>query len=192
MLKNYIVVTIRGLIKNKGFSLINISGLSIGMATFILILIFVRYEFGFEMFHENINKIYQVTEEQKYKDRTFSITATPAPMAEAMKKDFPEIISATRLAGSRKTLVRYENNAFYETMVVFTDAATFEIFTFPFVIGDKNNIFDDPYTAVLTEDIAKKYFGSENPLGKTLNIDNKFIVTVTGVIKNIPENSSFN
>ena len=86
MLKNHVAVTIRGLIKNKGFSLINISGLSIGMACFILILIFVGYEFGFEMFHENINEIYQITEEQKYTDRTFRITATPAPMAEAMKK----------------------------------------------------------------------------------------------------------
>ena len=191
MFKNYLIITLRNLKKYKGYSIINISGLAVGMACFILILLYIQYEFKFEMFHEKIDRIYQVTEEQKYSDRTFRITATPAPMAETMKKDFPEIINATRLAGARKVLVSYENKAFYETRVVFTDAATFEIFSFPFTTGDKDHIYDDPYSVVITESKARKYFGNENPIGKSLKIDEKFFVTVTGVIKDLPKYTRF-
>lgn len=191
MFKNYLNIVIRNLKKHRGHSLINISGLAVGMACFILILLYVQYEFNFEMFHEKIDRIYQVTEEQKYSDRTFRVTATPAPMAEAMKDDFPEIVNVTRFAAFRKVLVSFENKAFYETRVVFTDAATFDIFSFPFVAGDKNKIYVDPYSVVITETKAKKYFGEKNPIGKSLKIDEKFFVTVTGVIKDLPKNTRF-
>jgi putative ABC transport system permease protein len=162
MFKNYLSIALRNLKKQKGYSFINIVGLSVGIACFILIMLYIQYEFKFEMFHDNIHEIYQITEEQQYTGRMFRVTATPAPLAEVLPQEFPEILHAVRLCQVPKLLIKYENDHFYESKVVFTDPSLFQVFSFPLLYGEKDTALNKPYTVVFSEESAKKYFGDAN------------------------------
>ena len=190
MIKNYIKIALRNIKKHKGYSFINIIGLAIGMACCLLISIWVLDELSYDKFHENAATLYRVEENQDYMGRIFHVTVTPYPLAPALKDEIPEILDATRYVFPGGLLFRYGDKAFFEDNTRAVDPSFFQMFTFPFLKGDKNTALNSPYSLVLSEKIAEKYFGDENPVGKVISVNNTYEFTVTGVMKNVPHNSS--
>lgn len=184
MFKNYFLVTFRSLRRHKIYSFINIAGLAIGMACCILILLWVRDEISYDRFHKNADNLYRLILHAE--DGTY--TSTPWQLMPTLKKDFPEVLKGTRYA-FRTWLTKYRELWFYQDGAL-VDPEFFEIFTFPFIKGNPETAFSSLNSVVLTEETAKKYFENDDPLGKILNFDNNMDLTVTGVIGNIPPNSS--
>jgi len=189
VLKNYLKIALRNIRKHPGYSVINIAGLAIGLACCLFILIWVLDELSYDKFHENAPYLYRVEENQYYSGRVYHVTVTPYPLAPALKADFPEIIEATQYVGVGGQLIRYGEKAFFETGIRAVAPAFFRMFTFPFVKGDSVTALDDPFSLVISEDIAEKYFGEEDPIGKAFSINNRYDMKVTGVMKNVPDNS---
>jgi putative ABC transport system permease protein len=189
MLKNYIKIALRNIRKHPGYSVINIAGLAIGLACCLFILIWVLDELSYDKFHENASYLYRVEENQYYSGRVYHVTVTPYPLAPALKADFPEVIEATQYVGLGGQLLRYGEKAFFETGIRAVAPAFFRMFTFPFVKGDSATALDDPFSLVISEEIAEKYFGEEDPIGKAFSINNRYDMKVTGVMKNVPDNS---
>jgi putative ABC transport system permease protein len=187
---NYIKTALRVIRRQKAYSLINISGLAIGLTVCMMIVLWVADEWSFDRFHANARQIYRV-----YRDESATLTnstsaLTPPPMATALKADFPEIIRATRFGYWQKQLVAFGEKSFNETEYMHADPDFFAMFSFPLVKGNPEAVFANPYSVVLTETTAIKYFGQEDPLGKILTVNNTFDVVVTGVINDVPLNSS--
>jgi putative ABC transport system permease protein len=189
MLKNYLKVIFRNIQKHKGYSFINFTGLAIGMACCLLISIWVLDELSYDKFHEKAPYLYRVEEDQQYSGRLFHVSVTPHPLGPALIEEIPEIVDATRYVWSGGLLFRYGEKAFFEYNIRAVDPSFFQMFTFPLIKGDKNRALDSPYSLVINEDIAEKYFGKEDPLGKVITVNNTQEFTVTGVIKNVPHNS---
>jgi ABC-type antimicrobial peptide transport system permease subunit len=192
MFWNYLKVTWRNIKRYKGYSSINIIGLAVGLACCILILLWVQDELSYDRFHAQADDLYRAVTEYQKTEPVTHYWPVCAPLAPALKEDYPEILRATRFTRLRRgQLVKYGDKSLLETQICLTDPDFFKMFTFPLVQGDSGSVLSDPNSLVLTEEIAIKYFGSENPLGKTLNINNEYDFTVTGVMKNVPHNSHF-
>jgi putative ABC transport system permease protein len=191
MLKNYLTIALRSFWKNKGYSFINIIGLSIGLACSILILLWVQDEFSYDRFHEKGDRLYQVMEDQFYSGgQTLPTRSTPGPLAEALKKDVPEVANTTRVTWNNNQLFSYAGQAFKEEGV-YADSGLFEIFSFPFLHGNPATALSEPNSIVLTRKMAEKYFGSpEQAFGQILRVNNREDVQVTGVVADVPKNSS--
>ncbi len=184
MLKNYLKIALRNLLRRKGFSFINLSGLALGMACALLISFWAQDELSYDRFHHNADDLYRVVVE--WKENSALWAKTPGLLATAMKAEIPEVVNATRLHKRPKLVMRYGEKAFYEEAKLRVDPELFEMFSFPFVKGSRENWTEG---LVLTESMARKYFGAEEPLGKVLNINNWFDAPVTGVIRDLPRNS---
>jgi predicted permease len=185
MFKNYLTTALRNIKKHKTYSFINIAGLAIGIAACSLILLWVQDELSYDHYHknlENIGKAVLNVEGEYWNSSNWAL----API---LKQDYPEIEKATRYA-SRTRLMKYEQNRFYETGA-FVDEDFLEIFTYPLLEGNPKTALATNNSIVLTREIATKYFASENPLGKVITIDNNTELTVTGIIDNVPSNSTF-
>ena len=180
MFKNYLKVAARNIKRHKGYAFINFTGLVIGMVCSILIVFWVQDEVGFDRFHEKSDRIYRVVA---------GISVQSAPVAPTLKADYPEILNATRIL-TQRVLVKIEDKTFFEDRFSFADNSLFEIFTLPFVSGNQTTALSEPFTMVLTEEMAIKYFGTRDPVGKTIKIDDKHDMRITGVIKNLPHNST--
>lgn len=189
MIKNYLKVILRNIKKHKGYSFINITGLAIGMACCLLISIWVLDELSFDRFHEDAESLFRVEENQHYSQGEYHVTVTPYPIAPALKEEIPGVKEATRYVWARGGLFRYAENSFFEYAVRAVDPSFFKIFSFPMVKGDEEKIFESPYSLVITEEMAEKYFGRSDPIGKVITVNNTHEFTVTGVIKNTPHNS---
>jgi putative ABC transport system permease protein len=190
MLKNYLKVVFRNIRRHAGYSVINIVGLALGMACCLMIAMWVADELSFDRFHEKAADLYRVEEDQSYSGRIYHVTVTPYPLAPALKVEIPEIAEATRVVRFAGQLFRFGEKSFFEDNVRAVDPAFLGMFSFPLIKGDPATALIDPYSVLLTEQTAKKYFGSEEPVGKTLNVNNDFDLRVTGVLKNFPTNSS--
>jgi putative ABC transport system permease protein len=188
MFKNYCKLTFRIISRNKIHSFINIAGLAIGMACCLFILIWVQDELSYDKFHENAPYLYRVEENLNVSGRIYHVAFTPYPLAPALKADFPEIIEATQYVELGQGLIRYGEKAFYEPGIAVTPAF-FRMFTFPFVKGDSRTALDDPFSMVISEEIAQKYFGAVDPIGKVFSVNKEYDMKVTGVMKNVPSNS---
>jgi putative ABC transport system permease protein len=190
MIWNYLKVTWRNIKRYRGYSFINIVGLAVGLACCILILLWVQDELSYDRFHTNRDDLYRIVSEWRKTEPAVHYWPVCAPLAPALKEEFPEIIRDTRFTRLRRgQLVRFDNKNFTESQMCLTDPDFFEMFTFPFIQGNAETALSDPSSLVLTEEMAVKYFGTEDPLGKTLNINNEYDFTVTGIIKNVPHNS---
>ncbi|UCH97271.1 MAG: ABC transporter permease, partial [Candidatus Aminicenantes bacterium] len=189
MFKNYLKITLRNIMKHKGYSFINIFGLAIGMACCLLISLWVLDELSYDRFHTNAPYLYRVEENQHYSGRVFHVTVTPHGMGPAMVKEIPEIKDATRYSRTGGLLFRFGEKAFFESSVRAVDPSFLNMFTFPLLKGDKRTALSAPQSLVISEDIAKKYFGDQDPLGKTITINNQYAHQVTGVMRNVPHNS---
>lgn len=192
MLKNYLKIAFRILKKYKGYSFINITGFAIGMACCFLILLWVRDELSYDMFHDKARQIYRIGVQfgKTEKDRG---AYTPPALAEALVLEFPEIQNIVRLnTWPRNLLVRYEDKNFLETKIIKADSSIFDVFTIPFLRGNKKTALTKPNKIVITENIAAKYFGETDPLGKLLTIgSNQELYEISGVVENCPNNSHF-
>ncbi len=206
MVRNYFITALRHIFKHKTFSLINISGLALGLTAAFFIWHYVRFERSFDLFHENANRIYRVSAKLYQHDTQIGAGASVAPaVAVAMKEDFPEVVACARLAPTSlftSDLTSFVANSlelayhkpdgtirsFHEEGVYFADDALLTIFSFPLVSG-ASDALREPNSVVITEEIARKYFGDEPALGKELRLNSEMLLRVTGVLKNIPANS---
>ena len=194
MLKNYFKIALRNLIRKRVFSLINILGLSIGMACTMLILLWVQNELSYDNFNKNGDNIYRVLYESD--NRSDGIWGTsPGLLAPEAKKNIPEIVNAARIMKRPRMVIKaigesINQPAFYEDNYYLVDPSLFKIFTLPFIKGNPETALDNGM--VITKSIALKYFGTTDVLGERLNVNNWFDIAITGVIKDIPENSHFN
>jgi len=183
MLRNYLFIASRNLMKNKVYSFINITGLAVGLAAFVLIALYVQYELSYDKYHENADHMYRVVRE----GRTF----TPAPLGPALKENFPEVVAVTRIIQSKNMLISHKQNHFLEGEFYWAGPETFKIFTIPFIMGDPETSVNNPFSIVLSQRAAKKYFGNEDPMGKVLTVNNRTNFNVTGVFSDMPANSHF-
>jgi len=190
MLNNYIKTTFRNLIRSKGYTVINILGLAIGLSASILILLFIVNELSYDKFFKDSERIYRIAVKGRMSGDFFDVAVTPAPMAPALKHTFPEVESAVRLRQwSQQSLFAFEHKMFYEKDVFFADSSFFEIFDFAPALGDLKTALHEPFSAVLTQELAHKYFNDDNPIGKILKVNDDFLFKVTAVIQDIPENT---
>lgn len=192
MLKNYLKIAARNLWKSKGFSAINIFGLAIGIATCLLISLYVLDELSYDKYNKNANQIYRVNADIKFGGDDEKLAVCPDPMAFTLVKDYPEVVSAVRFRNYGSSLVKKENENIKEERIIFTDSTLFDVFTLPMLAGNPKKALTEPNSVVITETIAKKYFNTIDAVGKTLQFDNKKDYKVTGVIKDIPQASHFN
>ncbi|UCH96468.1 MAG: ABC transporter permease, partial [Candidatus Aminicenantes bacterium] len=186
MFINYLKTAFRTMIRQKGHSFINITGLAIGLASCLLITLWILDELSFDRFHQDSQHIYHVLAHGTVKNNP----STPSPLAPALEEELPEILYATRYEGMFEVLLSHKDKKFYEDDLRAVDPCFFKIFTFPFVKGNPDTALNDVNSIVISEAVAEKYFGSENPIGKVLTMNNQRELTVTGVIKNIPHNST--
>ena len=190
MFKNFFKTTIRSLWKNKGYSFLNMFGLAIGIACAGLIFLWVEDELNWDQFNTKKDSLYRIRENQKYDTYVATFGSTPAPMAPAMQQNIPGIANTCRIIGYNTKLITIGNRSMY-AFPNYADASLFSMFTFPFVQGNAKTAFAQLYSMVVTESTAKKFFGDEkNIIGKTVRVDNKQDYVISGVIKDIPKNSS--
>jgi ABC-type antimicrobial peptide transport system permease subunit len=190
MLKNYLKITLRNIVNQKTYSFINITGLAVGLASFMLIVLWVQDELGFDSFHEKTDKIYRVVNYEKYSnEEELYFSQCPAELAVILKANYPEMKEIARLRRINDIIISNENKSFNEKKMFFADPSLFTIFSFPLIKGTSENILTDPHSILITEEMALKYFGDKNPIGKTLKLNNKLDLLVSGVLRNSPSNS---
>lgn len=190
MFRNYFKTTFRNLWKNKGYSFLNIFGLAIGIACAGFIFLWVEDEMNWDQFNAKKDQLYFIRENQKYDTYTATFGSTPAPMAPVMKTEIPGVANTCRIAGWDSKLITIGDKSMYASSN-FVDSSLFSMFSFSFVQGSEKTAFTELYSMVITQSTAKKFFGDDkNVVGKTVRVDNKQDYVVTGVIKDIPKNSS--
>jgi putative ABC transport system permease protein len=192
MLKNYFKIAFRSLVKNKFYTSINIIGLAVGLATCLLILLYVLDELSFDKYNKNANRIYRVNNEIKFGGNYFDLAQGPALMGSTMVKEFPQVEQSTRIRWYGSFLVKKGNENIHEGRVGFADSTLFDVFTLPMISGDPKTALKEPHSLVITEKIAKKYFNNTDVVGKNMIINDTGNYKITGVIKNIPAQSHFN
>jgi len=190
MIRNYLKIAFRNIRRQKGYAFINISGLAIGMAACVLILLWVRDETSFDAYHENADRIYRVTVDANLGAHMRAPVA-PTPAGPAMVREYPEVLQAARLTRPRRSSVTVEDREYFEENVAYADNSIFEVFSFPLVEGNPRTALETAYSAVLTEDVARKYFGHDRALGKTIRVEGGKDYAVTGIARNVPGNSHF-
>jgi len=191
MIKNYLLITFRNLWKNKGYSFLNIFGLAIGIACAGFIFLWVEDELGYDQFNVKKDRLYYIRENQKYDTYTATFTSTPGVLAPAMQAEIPGIANTCRTTeGNSKMLFQVGERSVF-AYGTYAEPSIFSMFTLPFVQGDPKTAFTQLHSIVLTESSVKKIFGNNgNVIGKTIRLDNKQDYVVSGVLKDIPRNSS--
>jgi len=194
MLRNYIKITLRNIGKHFSSSLINILGLTIGMAVFILIAMYVYNEMNFDNFHPNASQTYRIIIKSDLKGVGEFASSTPGPTANTLQKDYKEQIKYTgRIFNNWNSeyFIEYKEHGFKESDFFFVDSTILKIFKIDFISGNPSNALTKPNTVLITESTAKKYFGNANPIGKKFLFEKKILFTVEGVIKDAPINTHF-
>jgi len=191
MLKNYIAIALRNFLKHKSYTIINIAGLAIGMACCLLIALYVQDDLSYDRYHTNADRIHRITLHGRLAGIEIHSVTSAAPMAGVLVSEFPEVEAAVRLDDTSDILVRYGDRQFNESRIFFADSTYFKIFDLALISGDPNTALSKPATVVLTEETAVKYFGQEEPLGKTVRFNDNRDYTVAGVSENVPANSHF-
>lgn len=190
MLKNFYLTAIRNLLKHKSYFLINISGLAIGIASFIFIALYIINELSYDKFHSDSENIYRIHVQGQMMGQSMDMAVTCTPMAQALLSEYPEVSQLTRVKESGAWFIGRGNKKFNEDGVLFADSTFFNVFDFKLLSGDKNTALVHPRSVVLTESYAKKYFGDEDPLGQQLTVEQDTIFyTVTGVMEDVPDHS---
>ncbi len=197
MLQNYLKIALRSILKNKIYSIINIVGLAIGLACFILLSLHVSHEFSYDNFHQKGDDLYKVVLKRSYPDHITNYAIVPHSFSDVMVSDIPEVKNAVRFfgGGNNPVIVSYvnekeEKKSFEERRFILADSNFFEMFSIPLLKGESQTALSKPQNLVLTESTAKKYFGDENPIDKTLTTDfGEF--KISGVCGDVPENSHF-
>ncbi len=195
MIKNYLKVAIRSLVKRKGYTFINVFGLAMGMAVCLLIVLFIQSELGYDAFHKNGKDVYRVVLDRKYPGRSTSYSIIPSSIGESIQHEYPEVKQSTRLfnvVGNGNFFLKIGEKVFEEKRVLLADSNFFAVFTAPLLQGDAATALQKVNTAVITETTAKKYFGAASAaMGKSFTTDDDVHYIVSGVCKDWPENAHF-
>ena len=189
MFRNYLKITTRNLIRNKGYTFINITGLAVGICCCLLIFMYVYDEINFDRFHEHYNELYRVILKGRFANEDLEIATSPAPMAFTLIRELPEVVQATRINQTGKFQIRRGDQMFDEGGVLFVDSTFFDVFSFVLIQGDSRNCLVEPHTLVLTQEMTEKYFGDENPMNQSMIMEDGTPYKVTGVVENPPNNS---
>lgn len=191
MLQTYIKIAIRSLVHNKGYSAITIFGLSIGLAVSLLCFLYVKDELSYDTFHAKSERIYRINSDITYSGKSMQGASAPTPMAQTLKKDFPEVEESTRLGKYGSQLVKSDRTFAREQTILYADSTVFDVFTLPFIVGNPKKSLTDPGSVVITRQMALKYFGTTDALNRTLVFDNGETRRVTGVMQDMPRQSHF-
>ncbi|RFS15293.1 ABC transporter permease [Emticicia sp. C21] len=191
MLSNYLTIAFRNLLRHKGFTAINILGLAVGMASCLLIVLFVTHELSYDRYHAHSDRMYRMTLHGRMDEKKIKLAYTSEPAGEALLRDFPGIEAMTRIRNDGGLLVKNGKDVFKEEKVAFAEPNFFSFFSIRMVKGNPAKALIDPKTVVLTETTARKYFGMADPIGKTLTMGNLGLFQVTGVCEDIPSNTHF-
>jgi putative ABC transport system permease protein len=191
MIKNYFKTAWRSLRKNKIFTILNITGLSVGLTCSLLIALYVQDEVSYDRFNTQADHVYRIDEQVKFGDFSYNGTEVPALMGPVFKNDFKEIEGYTRFKNSPGIVIRKGGENLREDKVLYADSSVFEVFTLEMIAGNKRTALKEPHSLVITERIARKYFNSTNIIGKTLLVDGTTNYKISGVIKDIPGQSHF-
>ena len=196
MIKNYFLTGLRNIFKQKIYSFINVIGLAVGISCTILILLYVQDELSFDKYHSKSDRIYRVTEHIKPVEKSASL---PFPVAEALKTDYPnfieEYVRVFNLQASSLSIEYAPDQGtkiqFNESRIFFADSTLLKVFDFKLKQGNPEEVLNKPFSVLVTETTAKKYFGDEDPIGKNLSFEGKHDITVSGILEDTPENSHF-
>jgi len=191
MIKNYLKIAFRSILKNKIFSFLNIVGLSIGIVCTILLFLFVQDELSYDTDHPFAERTYRVAAKFNMMGQKDEYAVAPAQLGKTFLSDFPEVENFVRFRSRGSQIVNYKNNSFKERNAIFADISVFEIFNIHLINGNKENALKEPNTIVLSKNTSEKYFGNSNPIGEILKIDNKYDYKVTGVYDEIAPNTHF-
>jgi putative ABC transport system permease protein len=192
MFKNLLKIGLRNIVKEKTYSIINILGLTIGITCSVLLLMYIFDELSFDRYHKNADNIYRIVSNIKEPDNAFTWAVAQIPLAEELRNNYPEVKNAVRFFNTPRTLYKNGDKQFYESDFYLTDSTVFSMFSYNFVEGDQMTALDRPFSIVLTEKMVTKYFGdSKNIVGKTLQNQQGEEFNITGVIKDVPQNSHF-
>ena len=186
MLKNFFRTAGRTILKNKAYALINFIGLTCGLSLALLILVYVRSELSFDRFHEKADRVYRL----KYvAPNGLELASTPPPISPLLKEYFPGVEESARLYARSVTISAKEGESFEENNIYFADSAITKIFSFEFIKGNPQQALTEKFTAIITQEMAEKYFGAKDPIDEVLHFAGRYPFRVTGVVKNFPENS---
>jgi putative ABC transport system permease protein len=192
MFINYLKIAIRNFFRQKGYSLINIGGLAIGFAAFTLIMFYILNEINYDKFHKDADRIYRVAVKGRMSGDYFDVALSPPPIGPSLKADFPEIEDYTRIHQTTQAIFFLKDDKkFYEENIKIVDSTFFSVFSFDVLVGKPETMLTEPLSVVLTESTARKYFGDEDPMGKQMQFNARLNMKVTGVVKDVPENSHF-
>jgi putative ABC transport system permease protein len=193
MIENYFKIILRIFRKNKIYSVINVAGLAIGLACFMLIVSFIKNDLSYDNFHEHADRIFRPVEIQQHAGvGTQHVAVTMGPLAQALREEFPQIISAARIVPFGTFFCQMGEKGFYEQDVAYADPQLFDIFSIPFISGESRTSLEKPHSMVIDAELAKKYFGDEEAVGQTITLHHPRGVndyTVTGVMQTYPKNS---
>ncbi|MFC1492944.1 ABC transporter permease, partial [candidate division KSB1 bacterium] len=188
MYRNYLKTAFRNITRHKGYSLINILGLAIGIACCVLILLYVQFEMSYDDYHDDSGRIFRVAGESRSRYGTNTLPSVPAALMPVILENCPQVESAARLNRRTSSLITYGDKLFYERRCWFTEKAVFDIFSIRFLAGDPAAALETPNSVVITHSMSNKYFGTDDPLGKTINIDGSDF-NITGMVEDTPQNS---
>ncbi|MCY3556867.1 MAG: ABC transporter permease [Gemmatimonadetes bacterium] len=190
MIRNYLTVTLRNLLRQPVYSLINIVGLAIGMAACMLIVMYVQDELSYDRYHPDADRIYRIVDDIESGGQTIQTAGSPLSWAPALMRDYPEVERFVRMRGTASSwLFHREEMQFYEKKVIWVEDGLFDLFDIPLVAGDPNTALEEPFTIVISETMAAKYFGGEEAMGQILGVDNTYDFKVTGIMRDLPVNT---
>ena len=194
MLKNYFKIAFRNIFKRKLHAFLNITGLALGIASFIIIALYILNELRYDKYHEKADRIYRIGQISDFGGVGENSTSLPFPVAHTLKNDFPDLIEEiVRIFNfqSPRSLVEYDEKRFIESGFFFADSTFFDVFSYEFIIGNPSTALDENHSVVITESAARKYFGDDDPYGKSIMFEGNFPLRVTGVIEDVPAQSHF-
>lgn len=195
MFKNYLKIAWRNLVRNRTYGFLNIIGLSVGIAGCLLIFLFIQDELSYDQYHKNADRIYRVYQNISKGGETRNRLIHSAQLGPALQSEIPAVEDFVRFYRNSEVLVEKGNDKFYESDFFYADESVFDVFSFELLKGNPEIVLDEPFQVVITQSMARKYFGNENPVGKTIIIKGSYQPAeyeVAGVMKNVPENSHFN
>ncbi|UII29782.1 ABC transporter permease [Fulvivirga ulvae] len=191
MFRNLFKIAVRNILKEKGYSIINILGLAIGITCSMFLGLYIMDELSYDRYHVNADNIYRVVSNIKEPDNSFTWAVAQIPMADELRQNYPDVVNAVRFFGLGRNLYKYEDKSFYEEDVFLADSTVFDMFSYEFIAGDPKTSLDEPYSMVVTESMADKYFGTTDCLNLSLTDQDNDQLKITGVIKDVPVNSHF-
>ncbi len=191
MFKNYFKIAYRNIIKQKAYSIINIFGLALGLTACILVGMYIWQDFSYDNYHQNRDRLYRLTTHTTDPAGNYSLLQSSARIAPAIKQEFPELDKVSRVYFSSENLLVFDDKKFYEEDVIFADEDFFEMFSYNTIMGNQDDFLKRKNTAVISQNIAHKYFGDVSPVGKVMKYNDKLDIEVVGVIEDVPVNSHF-